>query len=70
MLLWLSPKGLAPTDTVLSIRGKCLSAVAAMSTRGIEDIDICEGTTNGEKFARIWEMHCANITAIQWQYLF
>ena len=48
-------RGLAPTDTVLSIRGKRLSAVAAMSTRGIEDIDICEGTTNGETFTRFLE---------------
>ena len=47
-------RGLAPTDTVLSIRGKRLSAVAVMSTRGIEDIDICEGTTNGEKCTRFW----------------
>ena len=48
-------RGLTPTDTVLSIRGECLSAVVAMCTRGIEDIDICEGTTNGEKFAHFLE---------------
>ena len=48
-------RGLTRTDTVLSIRGERLSAVVAMSTRGIEDIDICEGTTNGEKFASFLE---------------
>ena len=42
--------------------------VATMSTRGIEDIDICAGTTNGEKFPLFLERCiCANITAIQWQ---
>lgn len=54
---------LAPTDTVLSIHGKRFSAVAVMSTREIEDINICEGTTNGV----FGEMHCANVTAIHWQ---
>ena len=32
--------------------------VATMSTRGIEDIDICAGTTNGEIFSLFFgEMH-------------
>ena len=43
-------KGLAPTDTVLSIHEKCLSAVAAMSIRGIEDIDICEELQMAKNF--------------------
>ena len=38
-------RGLTPTDTVISVRGQCLSTVAAMSTRGIE---IYNSTTNGQ----------------------
>ena len=43
-------RGMTPVSFKLGISGKCLSVIAAMSSRGIEDIDIIEGTTNGEAF--------------------
>jgi transposase len=45
-------RGLTPYDNVISVRGNRLSTIAAMSTRGIEDIAIHDGTINGEKFTR------------------
>ena len=44
-------RGLTPTDTVISIRGQRLSTIAAMSTRGINDFEVYNGTTNGETIA-------------------
>lgn len=48
-------RGIAPTDTVLSICGKRLSAVAAISTRGIEDIDIVRGLQMAKTITRFLE---------------
>jgi len=39
----------------LSIRGKRLSAITALSTRGIEDIKITEGTVDGDFFVHPFE---------------
>ena len=43
-------KGLAPIEPVTSRRSERLSVVAAMSTRGVEDLEIHNGTINGDKF--------------------
>ena len=39
----------------LGLRGQRVSVTAAMSTRGIEDIDITGGTVNGEGFSQFIE---------------
>ena len=44
-------RGITPTSYKLAIRGKRMSCIAAMSTRGIEDVDIYEGSINGEIFS-------------------
>ena len=44
-------RGLTPTDAVISIHGQRISTIAAMSPRGIEDIEVYSETTNGETFA-------------------
>ncbi len=41
-------RGMTPVDYKLSIRGKCFSRI--MSQRGLEDIDVYEGTINGNIF--------------------
>ena len=43
-------RGMTPTDYTLTLRGKHLSSIAIMSTRGIEDIDTFEGNINGDTF--------------------
>ena len=43
-------RGITPTSYKLSIRGKRMSSIAIMSTKGIEDVDIYEGCINGEIF--------------------
>ena len=44
-------RGMTPLDYTFILRGKCLSAIAIMSTRGIEDIDTFEGSINGDIFS-------------------
>ena len=58
MIIWANERqlghhlrGLTPTDTVMLIRGQHLSTIAAGNTRGIEDIEVHNETTNGEMFA-------------------
>ena len=41
---------MTPVDYKLSIRGKRFSSIAIMSERGMEDVDIYEGTVNGDIF--------------------
>ncbi len=48
-------RGITPVSFKLGINGKRLSVIAAMSSRGVEDIDILEGTTNGEAFTTFLE---------------
>ena len=48
-------RGIVPQDTVVSIRGRRLSTIAAMSCRGIEDIEIYDGSVDGETFSRFIE---------------
>ena len=43
-------RGTTPVSHTLSIRGRRLSAITALSTRGIEDIHLTEGTVNGDVF--------------------
>ena len=45
-----SMKGLPPRDHRLLVRGTRYSAIPVMSMQGILDVEIMEGTTNGEKF--------------------
>ena len=45
-----SEKILTPTSYKLSIRGKRMSSIAIMSTKGIEDVDIYDSCINGEIF--------------------
>ena len=52
-----SLRGMTPVSFKVEIRGKRYSVITAMSTRGIEDIDINEGTTNGDKFTTFLEQH-------------
>ena len=42
---------ITPTSYKLAIRGQRMSCIAAMSTRGMEDVDIHEGNINGEIFS-------------------
>ena len=44
-------RGMTPLDYTLTLRGKRLSSIAIMSTRGIEDIDTFEGSINGDTFS-------------------
>ena len=46
-------RGITPVNFKLGINGK----VIAMSSRGVEDIDIPEGSTNGEAFTTFLEHH-------------
>ena len=48
-------QGMVPISYTLSIRGKRLSVIAAISTRGIEDIELTEGTVNGDLFVHFVE---------------
>ena len=48
-------RGITPVSFKLGISGKHLSVIIAMSSRGVEDIDIIEGTTNGEIFTTFLE---------------
>lgn len=48
-------RGLTPVSFKLGISGKRLSVITAMSSRGVEDIDIIDGTTNGEAFTKFLE---------------
>ena len=48
-------RGMTPVSYTLSIRGKRLSVIAVLSTRGIEDIEITEGTVNGDLFVHFVE---------------
>ena len=50
-----SLRGMTPIGFKVGIRGKRLSVIAAMSARGVEDIDIIEGTTNGDAFSAFLE---------------
>ena len=43
-------RGMTPVDHQLRIGGKRVSAIGVMSTRGVEDVYIHEGTVNGEVF--------------------
>ena len=43
-------RGMTPIDYKLTIRGKRLSSIAIMSTRGLEDVDTYEGNINGDIF--------------------
>lgn len=43
-------RGITPVDHQLRVGGKRVSAIGVMSTRGIEDVYIHEGTVNGEVF--------------------
>lgn len=45
-------RGITPTSYRIAIRGKRMSCIAAMSTRGMEDVDIYEGSINGDIFTR------------------
>ena len=49
--------GITPVSFKLGINSKHLSVIAAMSSRGVEDINILEGTTNGEAFTTFLEHH-------------
>ena len=42
---------MTPLDYTFILRGKRLSSIAIMSTRGIEDIDTFEGSINGDIFS-------------------
>jgi len=44
-------RGITPCSYKLSVRGKRLSCIAAMSNRGIEDVDIYEGSIDGAIFS-------------------
>lgn len=48
-------RGITPVHYNLGLRGQRLSVTAAMSTRGIEDINITDGTVNGEDFSQFIE---------------
>ena len=54
-------RGITPVSFKLGISGKRLSVITAMSTRGVEDIDIIEGTTNGETFYSIISGQLCNL---------
>jgi len=48
-------RGMTLVSYTLSIRGKRLSVITALSTRGIEDIEITEGTVDGDFFVHFVE---------------
>lgn len=52
-----SIRGTPPRDHSLKLNGKRYSVIAAMSTEGVEDIYIVEGSVNGEKFVD-FVRHC------------
>ena len=43
-------QGMTPTSHILDIRGKRLSVITAMSTRGIENIQVVQNTVGGDAF--------------------
>ena len=48
-------RGATPKNVMLQVRGKRLSAIAAMSVRGIEDVVINEGNVDGDTFCNFLE---------------
>ena len=48
-------RGATPKNVMLQVRGKCLSAIVAMSVRGIEDVVINEGNVDGDTFCNFLE---------------
>ena len=48
-------RGATPEYVMLQVRGKCLSTIAAMSVRGIEDVVINEGNVDGDTFCNFLE---------------
>ena len=47
-----SIRGMTPRDHRMLIRGTRYSAIPAISVEGIHDVYLCEGTVNGEIFAK------------------
>lgn len=43
-------RGMTPTDFRFTVRGKRLSSIGIMSTRGVEDVDTYEGSIDDDKF--------------------
>ena len=50
-----SIRGIPLCDQRLLIRGTCYSAIPLVSTEGIHDVYIAEGSMNGERFAHFIE---------------
>ena len=48
-------RGITPASFTLSIRGKRISAITALSTRGIEDVCLTEGSVDGDLFVHFVE---------------
>ena len=48
-------RGATPENVMLQVRGKCLTAIAAISVRGIEDVLINEGNVDGDTFCNFLE---------------
>ena len=48
-------RGATPENVMLQVRGKRLSAIAAMTVRGIEDVVINEGNVDGDTFYNFLE---------------
>ena len=42
----------------ITVRGKHLSSIGIMSTRGVEDVDTYEGSINGDNFCEFVELRC------------
>ena len=43
-------RGQPPQDYSLILRGKCYSAIGIISTKGVQDVYITDGTVNGDRF--------------------
>lgn len=54
-------RGMTPRVYKLNIRGKRISSIAIMSTRGIEDVAIYEGNINGETFSNFIDQNLVPI---------
>ena len=45
-----------PKEHTLILRGKCYSAIGILSTEGVEDVYITDGTVDGDKFLEfVWQ---------------
>ena len=55
-------RGLTPVTHKFVVYGKCISAIAVMTTEGIEDAYLVEGNVGGTAVVQRWRRGCVEIS--------